>query len=108
VNIEINILKHKLKQSKEFVEVVQMKGWTVLDQNITMDKLAASMHSAYSRNKAAVQAVAKKGTPGPVKAKVHATRTKTMMLVFLTRSGWCTPTMSPRAILSMGISLLEP
>ena len=54
----------------------------MLDQNITMDKLAASMHSAYSRNKAAVQAVAKKGTPGPVKAKVHATRTKTMMLVF--------------------------
>ncbi len=47
-----------------------------------MDKLAASMHSAYLRNKAAVQAVAKKGTHGPVKAKVHATRTKTMVLVF--------------------------
>jgi len=40
----------------------------VLGQNITMDKLAVSMHSAYLQNKAAVQTVVKKGTLGPVKA----------------------------------------
>ncbi len=87
VNIEINILKHKLKQSKEFVEVVQMKGRIVLDQNIAMDKLAASMHSACSRNKAAVQVMVKRDSwASEGKSACHET-TKTMVLAFFDSRG---------------------
>jgi hypothetical protein len=60
---------------------------TVLDQNITMDKLAASMHSAYSRNKAAVQVMVKRDPwASEGKSACHET-TKTMVLVFFDSRG---------------------
>jgi hypothetical protein len=80
-------LKHKLKQSKEFVEVVQMKSgqcWTELSPWTSWLHLCI-VHAR--ERKQQFKHWLTKGTPRPVEAKVHVTRTKTMVLVFFNSRG---------------------
>ncbi len=58
---------------------------SVLDQMITMDESAVSMHT--SDTKQQPKQWLEKGVPGPVKAKVHTTRTKLMVLAFFDSQG---------------------
>jgi hypothetical protein len=68
----------------------------VLEQNITIDKLAASMHSAYSRNKAAVQVMVKRDSwASKGKSACHET-TKTMVLAFFDSRGMVYTNYVPR------------
>ncbi len=75
----------RVRTSKEFVKLVQTKGQSVLDRIITMDKSSVSMHTPETKQQS--KQWLKKGTPGPVKARVHASRTKTMVLAFFDSQG---------------------
>ena len=83
-------MKERVKTSKEFVKLVQMKGRSVLDKIITMD-----VQTVQSKK------WLKKGTPGSVKAKVHTTITKTMVLAFFNSQGIVYTNYVPRGKLSM-------
>jgi histone-lysine N-methyltransferase SETMAR len=78
-------MEERVRTSKEFIKLVQKKGRSVLDRIITMDESAVSMHTPETKQQS--KQWLKKGTPGPVKAKVHATRTKTMVLAFFDSQG---------------------
>ncbi len=69
----------------ELVKLVQMKGRSVLDRIITMDESAVSMRTPKTKQQS--KQWLKKGTPGSVKGKVHAMRTKTMVLAFFDSQG---------------------
>jgi hypothetical protein len=75
-------------------------GWgkSILNQIITVDKSAVSMKKLEAKQHP--KQWLEIGVPGPVMAKAHGTRTKTMVLTFLTARESCTTTMSPRAKLS--------
>jgi [histone H3]-lysine36 N-dimethyltransferase SETMAR len=75
----------RVRTSTSFVELIQEKGASVLDRIITMDESAVSMHTPTTKQQS--KQWLKKGTPGPVKARVHATRTKTMVLAFFDSKG---------------------
>jgi histone-lysine N-methyltransferase SETMAR len=75
----------RVRTSTAFVELIQEKGASVLDRIITMDESAVSMHTPTTKQQS--KQWLKKGTPGPVKARVHATRTKTMVLAFFDSKG---------------------
>ncbi len=74
-----------MSTSKAFVKLVQTKGRSVLDRIITMDESSVSMHTPVTKQQS--KQWLKKGTPDPVKARVHAFRTKTMMLAFFDSQG---------------------
>ncbi len=82
------------KTSKEFVKLVQMKERSVLDRIITMDESSVSMHTPETKQQS--KPWLKKGTPGPVKARVHASRTKTMVLAFFDSQGMVYTNYVPR------------
>ncbi len=67
-------------QEVGLVELIQEKGASVLDRIITIDESEVSMHSPTITQPS--KQWLKKGTPGPVKVKVHDARTKTMVLTF--------------------------
>ncbi len=65
--------------------IVRRRSVAMLDSMVTMDELAVSFHSwrpSSSRSNGL-----KKGQPGPVKGKVHSTRSKQMVLVFFDNRG---------------------
>jgi histone-lysine N-methyltransferase SETMAR len=68
-----------------FIKLVANKGRSILDNIITMDESAVSMHTPETKSQS--KQWLKKGTPGPVKAKVQATRTKQMVLAFFDSKG---------------------
>ncbi len=70
----------RVRTSKEFIKLVQTKGRSVLDRIITMDESSVSMHTFKTKQQS--KQWLKKSTPGPVKARVHASRMKTMVLAF--------------------------
>ncbi len=57
----------------------------VLNIIVTMDESAISFHTPEMK-KQSMQWV-KKGQPGPIKARVHATRSKQMVLMFFDAKG---------------------
>jgi hypothetical protein len=73
-----------VRTSKEFVKLVQTKGWSVLDRIITMDESSVSMHTPETKQQ---KQWLKQGTPGPVKARDYASRTKTMVLAIFDSQG---------------------
>jgi hypothetical protein len=77
---------------------VEGGGKSILNRIITVDKSAVSMHKLEAKQHP--KQWLENGVPRPVIAKAHGTRTKTMVLTFLTPRESCTTTMSPRAKLS--------
>jgi histone-lysine N-methyltransferase SETMAR len=57
----------------------------MLDQIVTMDESAVSFHTTQTKQQSKQWLV--KGEPGPIKAKVHASRSKQMVLVFFDLKG---------------------
>ncbi len=57
----------------------------VLNNIVTMDESAVSFHT--SETKKQLTEWVKKGQPGLIKARVHATRSKQMVLVFFDAKG---------------------
>ena len=73
-------MAERVRTSTAFVKLVQDKSKAVLQHIITMDETAVSMHTPETKSQS--KQWLKKGTPGPIKAKVHATRTKQMVIAF--------------------------
>lgn len=57
----------------------------MLDNIVTMDETMVSFHTPETKRQS--KQWTKKGSPGPLKAKVHATRTKKMVLAFFDSKG---------------------
>ncbi len=69
----------------EFVAAVNRRCMALLDRIVTKDETMVSYHM--SETKKASKQWIKKGLPGPIKVKVHASRTKQMLLVFFDGKG---------------------
>jgi hypothetical protein len=69
----------------EFVLAIHHHSLTMLDSIITMDKTMICYHT--SKKKEQSQQWIKKGQQSPMKAKVHANRTKEMLLAFFYNKG---------------------
>jgi histone-lysine N-methyltransferase SETMAR len=75
----------RVETSAAFVKMVQDKGRGILGKIITMDKSAVSMHTPETKLQS--RQWLKKGTPGPIKAKVVVSHTKQMLLAFFDDKG---------------------
>ncbi len=75
----------RVRTSKLFLAMVRRHSMSLLDNIVTMDKSAVSFHTPETKQQS--MQWLPKGQPGPVKAKVHATRTKQMVLAFLNSKG---------------------
>jgi hypothetical protein len=71
----------------------------VLDNIVTMDESAVLFHTPETKKQ--TKQWVKKGQPGPIKARVHATRTKQMVLVFFDAKGVIYTNYVPEAKRSM-------
>ncbi len=74
-----------METSAAFIKMVQAKGRGILGKIITMDESVVSMHTPETKLQS--RQWLKKGTPGPIKAKVVMSRTKQMVLSFCDDKG---------------------
>ena len=77
--------KERVRTSRQMVKLIREKGKGVLGQIVTMDESAVSFHTPETKKQS--KQWLKKGTPGPIKARVHATREKQMVLAFFDKNG---------------------
>jgi histone-lysine N-methyltransferase SETMAR len=77
--------KERVRSCNSFIHMLQKKSLSMLDQIVTMDESAVSFHTPETKKQS--KQWLKKGSPGPVKAKVHASRSKQMVLVFFDSKG---------------------
>ncbi len=69
----------------EFVKAVLRHSLAMLDSIVTMDETMVCYHMPQSKKQS--QQWIKKGLPGPIKAKVQASRSKQMLLAFFDSKG---------------------
>jgi hypothetical protein len=77
--------EERIRTCKKFLAMVCGRSMAMLDSIVTMDKSAVSFHTPESKMQS--KQWTKKGKPGPIKAKVHAIRSKQMVLVFFDNEG---------------------
>ncbi len=77
--------EERVKRSEEFLQLLRRRSLAVLDNIVTMDESAVSFHTPKTKRQS--RQWVKKGQPGPIKARVHASRTKQMVLVFFDAKG---------------------
>jgi len=75
----------RVERCEEFMALCRRRSKAVLDNIVTMDESAVSFHTPQTKQQS--KQWLKKGTPGPIKAKVHASRTKQMVLAFFDSKG---------------------
>jgi histone-lysine N-methyltransferase SETMAR len=74
------IKKEKVRTSEAFLAMVRHRSKAILENIVMMDESAVSFHTPETKQQS--KQWLKKGEPGPIKAKVHATRAKQMVLAF--------------------------
>jgi hypothetical protein len=84
------LLTNKMKMervltSEVFLAMIRRHSKAMLDSIVMMDELAVSFHTPETKQQS--KQWLKKGEPGLIKAKVHATRAKQMVLAFLDSKG---------------------
>jgi histone-lysine N-methyltransferase SETMAR len=77
--------QQRVDRCQEFVNIVWRQSKAVLNNIVTMDESAVSFHTPETKQQS--KQWVKKGQPVPIKAKVHATRSKQMGLVFFDSQG---------------------
>jgi histone-lysine N-methyltransferase SETMAR len=77
--------EERVRISSEFIAAVNHSFMTMLDQIITMDETMVSYHTHQTKRQS--KQWIEKGKPGPIKSKVHASRTKQMLLAFFDSKG---------------------
>ncbi len=75
----------RVQTSEAFLAMIHQRSKAMLDSVVTMDESAMSFHT--QETKQLSKQWLKKGEPGPIKAKVHATRAKQMVLAFFDSKG---------------------
>ncbi len=68
-----------------FMSLLRHHSMAMLDRIVTMDVSAVSFHTPQTKQQSKQWLV--KGAPGPIKAKVHASRSKQMVLAFFDSKG---------------------
>jgi [histone H3]-lysine36 N-dimethyltransferase SETMAR len=77
--------QERVRVCTEFVAAVNRRSLSMLDNIVTMDETMVSYHTPETKKQS--KQWIKKGQPGPIKARVHASRTKQMLLVFFDSKG---------------------
>jgi alkyl sulfatase BDS1-like metallo-beta-lactamase superfamily hydrolase len=77
--------KEWVRTSELCLAMVHCRSMLMLDNIVTMDESAVSFHTPETKQQS--MQWLPKGQPGLVKAKVHATRTKQMVLAFFDSKG---------------------
>ena len=75
----------RVELSADFLKLVRRHSAAVLNNIVTVDESAVSFHTPETKKQS--KQWTKKGQPGPLKAKVHASRSKQMVLVFFDAKG---------------------
>ncbi len=83
--ISLEQMDRRVETSVAFIKPIQNKGNSFLGKIITMEESAVSIHTPTMKMQSKHRL--KKGTPGPIKAKVAASRTKQMVLAFFDNKG---------------------
>ena len=86
--------EERVRCSNEFLNKFQRDGQAFLDRVVTMDESAVSYHTPETKQQS--KQWLKKGTPGPIKARSQATRTKQMVLAFFDAKGLIYTNIVPR------------
>ncbi len=81
--------------SQEFVDAVERSGLSMLDNSITMYETLVSYFTPETKRMSKEWTL--KGKPGPLKAKVQASRSEQMVFVFFDSRASSTPTSPPEA-----------
>jgi hypothetical protein len=89
-------MEKRVETSVAFVQLVQEKGRGILRRIVTIDESAVSMHTPETKRQS--MQWLKKGAPGPVKAKVVATRAKQLVLTFFGDKGMVYTNYVPRGM----------
>jgi histone-lysine N-methyltransferase SETMAR len=84
----------RVRTCTEFVAAVQRRSMAMLDCIVTMDETMVSYHTPETKKQS--KQWIKKGQPGPIKARVHASRTKQMLLAFFDSKGLIYTNIVPR------------
>jgi hypothetical protein len=79
--------EERVRTCTAFIAAVQCRSMVMLDNMVTMDETMVCHHTPETK-KQSMQWV-KKGQPGPLKARVHASRTKQMLLAFFDNKPHC-------------------
>ena len=77
--------KARVERCDEFLRLVRRRSKSVLDSIVTMDESAVSFHTPETKQQS--KQWIKKGQPGPIKARVHASRQKQMLLAYFDSKG---------------------
>jgi hypothetical protein len=80
--------------SEAFFAMIHRRSKEMLDSTVMMDESAVSFHSPETKQQ--LKQWRKKGEPGPIKAEVHATRAKQMVLAFSDSKGLICTNYMPR------------
>ena len=77
--------KERVQRCEEFLKLVRRRSKAVLSNIVTMDESAVSFHTPETKQQS--KQWLKKGQPGPIKARVHASRQKQMLLAYFDAKG---------------------
>jgi len=77
--------QERVRTCTNFMAKAQRNSMAMLDQIITMEKTMVSFHTPQTKKQS--KQWIPKGKPGPIKARVHSTRTKQMVLAFFDAKG---------------------
>jgi len=86
--------EERVRTSKALVKLVYNKGRSVLGKIITMDESAVSFPTPETKKQS--KQWLKKGSLGPIKARVHASREKQMVIPFFDKNGIIFTNIVPR------------
>jgi hypothetical protein len=85
--------KERVRICEAFVSQLRHHSMAMLDWIVPMDKSAVSFYTPQTKQQRKQWLV--KGQPGPIKARVHASRTKQMVQAFSISRASSTRTMCP-------------
>jgi histone-lysine N-methyltransferase SETMAR len=88
--------KERVRICTDFVAAIHRRSMAMLDNIITMDETMVSYHTPQTKRQS--KQWIKKGSPGPVKAKVAASRTKQMLVAFFDKKGLVYTHIVPRGV----------
>jgi histone-lysine N-methyltransferase SETMAR len=77
--------EERVRTCEAFVAAVQRRSLSMLDEIVTMDETMVSFHTPETKKQS--KQWIEKGKPGPIKARVHASRTKQMVMAFFDSRG---------------------
>jgi len=87
-------MQERVRICSQFVAAIHRRSEWMLDRIVTMDETMVSYHTPETKKQSKQWLL--KGQPGPVKAKVHASRTKQMVLAFFDAKGLVYTNIVPR------------